>query len=101
MISTPAAAGPRRPMRHPAALLVLGPVAFVLVGWGVGGLWPSGVGPADLDAVRNLAGQRSAALIDAALAVTWAGRGSSAREGAGRQPVAGGRLAPCSRRGRA
>ncbi len=60
-------------MRSTAARLVLGFAAFVLVGWAVGELWPSIVGSADLDEVRNVAAQRSAALTDVAKVLTWAG----------------------------
>jgi len=60
-------------MRLPAARLVLGLVVFVLVGWGAGALWTSIVGPSDLEAVRDVAGVRSASLTAAARAVTWAG----------------------------
>ena len=60
-------------MSHPAARLLLGAVVFVLVGWGVGELWTSVVGSADLNAVREVAAQRTAALADVAKVVTWAG----------------------------
>jgi undecaprenyl-diphosphatase len=46
---------------------------FLLVGWGVGEMWLSIVGSVDLDAVRDVAAQRSRAFTDAARAVTWAG----------------------------
>jgi undecaprenyl-diphosphatase len=46
---------------------------FLVVGWGVGELWLSIVGSADLDAVRDVAGQRSRAFTDATRVVTWAG----------------------------
>ncbi len=52
---------------------MLGFVAFVLVGWAAGELWPSIVGSADLDEVRDVAAQRSAALTNVAKVVTWAG----------------------------
>jgi undecaprenyl-diphosphatase len=58
---------------HRAARLVLGLAVFVLVGWGVGELWLSVVGPADLNAVHELAAQRTTALTGVAKAVTWAG----------------------------
>jgi undecaprenyl-diphosphatase len=66
---------PRRglPARTLAARLLVGLAVFLLVGWGVGELWLSIVGSADLDAVREVAGQRSRALTDAARVVTWAG----------------------------
>lgn len=60
-------------MSHPAARLVLGLAVFVLLGWGVGELWTSAVGSAELNAVRDVAAQRSVALTDAARVVTWAG----------------------------
>jgi undecaprenyl-diphosphatase len=53
--------------------LVLGLVAFVLVGWGVGELWTSIGASADLRAVRWVADQRTAALTDIARVVTWLG----------------------------
>src|ERR1039458_9711797 len=60
-------------MRSAAARLVVGLAVFVLVGWGAGELWLAVVGSADLNAVQDLAEQRSSALTDIALAVTWAG----------------------------
>jgi undecaprenyl-diphosphatase len=60
-------------VRSTPARLVLGFVAFVLVGWAVGDLWLSIVGSADVDEVRDVAAQRSAALTDVARVVTWAG----------------------------
>jgi undecaprenyl-diphosphatase len=60
-------------MKHPAAQLAVGFLALVLLGWGIGELWLSIVGSADLDGVRNLARQRSATLNDVARVVTWAG----------------------------
>jgi undecaprenyl-diphosphatase len=62
-------------VRRPAARLVLGFLAFVLVGWGLGELWLAVVGTLDLDAVRELAAQRSAAITSAARIVTWGGSG--------------------------
>jgi undecaprenyl-diphosphatase len=58
---------------HAATRLVLGLVVFVLVGWGVGELWLSVVGSADLNAVRDMAAQRTATLTEVARVVTWAG----------------------------
>jgi undecaprenyl-diphosphatase len=58
---------------HPAARLALGLAVFVLLGWGVGELWTSVVESVDLNAVRDVAAQRTAALTDVARAVTWAG----------------------------
>jgi len=60
-------------MSHPAARLVAGLVVFVLVGWGVGALWLSLVGSAELNAVHDVAAQRTATLTKVAQAVTWAG----------------------------
>lgn len=60
-------------MSHPAARLVLGLAVFVLLGWGIGELWTSVVGSAELNAVRDVAAQRTAALTDVARVVTWAG----------------------------
>jgi undecaprenyl-diphosphatase len=56
-----------------ATRLVLGLALFVLVGWGVGELWTSVIGSADVDAVRSLAAQRTATVTKVAQAVTWAG----------------------------
>jgi membrane-associated phospholipid phosphatase len=58
---------------RPAARLVLGLVLLVLVGWGVGELWTSVVGSADLNAARDVVAQRTAALTEVAKVVTWAG----------------------------
>jgi undecaprenyl-diphosphatase len=56
-----------------AALLALGFAALVLVGWAAGEIWLSLVGPVDLNAVRDLAAERSTALTDLARVITWAG----------------------------
>jgi undecaprenyl-diphosphatase len=58
---------------HPAPRLVLGLVVFVLLGWGIGELWTSVVGSVELNAVRDVAAQRTAALTDVVRAITWAG----------------------------
>jgi undecaprenyl-diphosphatase len=58
---------------HPAARLVLGLAVFVLLGWGVGELWTSIAGSVELDAVRDVAAQRTAALTDVMRMLTWAG----------------------------
>jgi undecaprenyl-diphosphatase len=58
---------------HPAARLVLGLAIFVLLGCGVGELWTSVMESVDLNAVRDVAAQRTAALTDVARIVTWAG----------------------------
>jgi membrane-associated phospholipid phosphatase len=58
---------------HPVARLALGLAVFVLVGWGVGELWTSVVGSADLDAVREVAAQRTAAMTQVARVITWTG----------------------------
>lgn len=60
-------------MNHPATRLVLGLVAFVLFGWGVGEIWTSVVGTAELSAVRDVAAQRTAVLTNVVRAITWAG----------------------------
>lgn len=60
-------------MSHPATRLVLGLAVFVLLGWGVGELWTSVVGSAELNAMHEVAAQRTAALTDVARVVTWAG----------------------------
>ncbi|MGA9283870.1 MAG: phosphatase PAP2 family protein [Solirubrobacteraceae bacterium] len=60
-------------MNHPAARLVLGLALFVLLGWGVGELWISVVGSAELNAVRDVATQRTAVLTGVVRAPTWAG----------------------------
>ena len=60
-------------MSHTATRLVLGFAVFVLVGWGVGELWTSVVGPLDQSAVRDVVAQRTAALTNAARVITWAG----------------------------
>lgn len=52
---------------------MLGFAAFVLMGWAVGELWTSIVGSADLDEVRDVAAQRTAAVTEVAKVVTWAG----------------------------
>jgi undecaprenyl-diphosphatase len=56
-----------------AVCLVLGLVAFVLVGWGAGALWTSIVGSDEEEFVRALAEQRTPTLTAIARAVTWAG----------------------------
>jgi undecaprenyl-diphosphatase len=52
---------------------VLGFAVLVLVGWAAGELWLAIAGPADLDAVRDLAAERTATLTDLARIITWAG----------------------------
>jgi undecaprenyl-diphosphatase len=58
---------------HPAARLVLGLAVFVLLGWGVGELWTSVVEPVELNAVLDVAAQRTAVLTDVVRVLTWAG----------------------------
>jgi undecaprenyl-diphosphatase len=58
---------------RPAVRLVLGFAVFLLVGWALGEVWLSIVGPVDLNAVRDVAVQRTAALTDLARIITWAG----------------------------
>lgn len=60
-------------MSYPAARLVLGLVAFVLVGWAAGALWTSLVGSGEVEAMRSIAEDRTAGLTAAARLVTWAG----------------------------
>lgn len=60
-------------MSHTGARLLLGLVAFVLVGWGVGELLLSVLASADLNAVRDIAAERSGIVTQAARTVTWAG----------------------------
>lgn len=52
---------------------MLGLAVFVLLGWGVGELWISVVGSVELNAVRDVAAQRTAVLTDVVRAITWAG----------------------------
>ena len=54
---------------------MVGLAAFVLVGWLVGELWVSIIGPSEADAMRSLAEQRSQTLIETARVITWAGSG--------------------------
>ena len=68
-----ATAGGRRQVKLPAARLLLGLVVFVLVGWAAGALWTSIVGSGEVEAMRNIAENRSAGLTTAARVVTWAG----------------------------
>lgn len=68
-----AAARGSRSVKTRAMLLLLGLLAFVLVGWGVGALWTAVVGQGDLEIVRALAAHRSPALTDLMRAITWAG----------------------------
>jgi undecaprenyl-diphosphatase len=58
---------------HPAARLVLGLAVFVLLGWGIGELWTSVLESVDLNAVRDVAAQRTAVFTDVARVITWAG----------------------------
>jgi undecaprenyl-diphosphatase len=60
-------------VRHPAPRLVVAFAVLVLIGWAAGELWLAIVGPADLNAVRDLADQRTATLTDLARIITWAG----------------------------
>lgn len=53
--------------------LVLGLGVLVLLGWGVGEFWTSVVESVELNAVRDVAAQRTVALTDVARVVTWAG----------------------------
>ncbi len=60
-------------MSRAGTRLLLGFVAFVLVGWGVGELSLSVLESADLNAVRDVATERSGIVTQAARVVTWAG----------------------------
>jgi undecaprenyl-diphosphatase len=55
------------------ARLMLGLAAFIGVAWVAGEVWLSVVGSSEADFMRTLAGERSAALIDLARVITWAG----------------------------
>ncbi len=60
-------------MSHTSTRLLLGLLAFVLIGWGVGELLLSVFASADLNAARDIAAERSETLNQAARVVTWAG----------------------------
>ena len=60
-------------MAGAATRLALGLAAFVLIGWGVGELWTSIAESLEMDAARDVAAQRSAALTDLMRVITWAG----------------------------
>ena len=60
-------------MKLAAASLVLGLVVFVLVGWAAGALWTSVVGSGELEAMHQIAENRTAGLTTGARVVTWAG----------------------------
>lgn len=45
----------------------------MLLGWGVGELWTSVVGSVELNAVRDVATQRTTTLTDVVRVITWAG----------------------------
>lgn len=53
--------------------LLAGLVAFILIGWAAGALWTSLSFSAELEFMREVAAQRTAALTSVARAVTWAG----------------------------
>jgi undecaprenyl-diphosphatase len=55
------------------ARLLLGLVAFALIGWGVGELLLAVLASADLNAVRDVAAERSGIATPATQVVTWAG----------------------------
>lgn len=57
-------------MSRTGARLLLGLIAFVLVGWGVGELLLSVLASADLNAVRDAAAERPGIVTQAARAVT-------------------------------
>lgn len=60
-------------MKRTAAQLVIGLLVFILVGWGLGKLWISIGGSADLDAIRDVAQARTTTQINIAKLVTWLG----------------------------
>lgn len=60
-------------MIHTGTRLLLGLLVFVLIGWGVGELLLSVLASADLNAVRDIAAERSGTVTQAARVVTWAG----------------------------
>jgi undecaprenyl-diphosphatase len=60
-------------VRIHALRLVFGFGVFVLIGWAAGELWLAIVGPVDLNAVRDVAGQHTATLTHLARIITWAG----------------------------
>jgi len=60
-------------VRRVAARLACGLALFIVIGWGVGTLWLSIVGSVDVNAVRDLAAERSMALTEVARVITWAG----------------------------
>jgi undecaprenyl-diphosphatase len=53
--------------------LLIGLLAFVLVGWGIGELLLSVLASADLNAVRDVVAERSGIVTQEARVVTWAG----------------------------
>ena len=60
-------------MRPTVLRLLAGLLAFILIGWGAGALWTSLSISAELELMRELAAQRTAALTTLARFVTWAG----------------------------
>jgi undecaprenyl-diphosphatase len=58
---------------HATARLVAGICVLLLAGWAVGELWLAMASSTDIDAVREVAAQRTVALTDAAKTLTWAG----------------------------
>jgi membrane-associated phospholipid phosphatase len=58
-----------------AATLVALLIAFILVGWGVGALVTSALTPADLNAVRDVASDRTPAATVVAHGLSWIGSG--------------------------
>lgn len=60
-------------MSQTTARLVAGICVLILAGWAVGELWLSVAGSTDIDAVREVAAQRTVTLTDAAKILTWAG----------------------------
>ncbi len=58
-----------------SAMLVTLVVVFILLGWGIGALVTSSLTPADLDAVRDVASDRTAAATVLAHIFSWIGSG--------------------------
>jgi len=60
-------------VRRAAIELVVGLVAFVLAGWGLGELWVRVGNTADVNAIKNVADWRPTAVVDIAKVFTWLG----------------------------
>lgn len=60
-------------MSATAGRLALGLAAFVLIGWGAGELWLAVVGSLDIDAVRDVAADRTTVWNSSVRLATWLG----------------------------